>query len=187
MTNNMTTTLLNMQIGAQRRMLGWLPEIAARRDARLIVGMALAGSMLAEPAGAAAASVTPGAAATGSNAACSSGGVLNIVKLIDYATKALIAVIGALCLLRFAMAAWTMVSSNKAGRGKKAMNDIMWVGAGVLVALLIFPLRAGLVLIVKTLFPPGTGGGTGDPTACATGASGGTGGLGAGAAPVAGG
>lgn len=173
----MNNTLLNMQIGVQRRMLSWLPEIAARRDARLIVTMALAGAMLAEPAGAAA--VTPARPGTGAAAGgtdpCNSGGVTNIVKLIDYATKALIAVIGALCLLRFAMAAWTMVASNKPGRGKKAMSDIMWVGAGVLVALLIFPLRAGLVLVVKTLFPAGTGGGTGDAAACATGASGGTG------------
>lgn len=162
----MNNTLLNMQIGAQRRVLGWLPEIAARRDARLIVGMGLAGSALVSPT-TASARVGGGGGSTGSagdNAnACNSKPIQNIVGFIDYATKALIAVIGAVVLFRFAMAAWTMVASNKANRGKKALNDMMWVGAGLIVVILIFPLRYGIVLVVEALFDPSTG--AGDPAA----------------------
>jgi hypothetical protein len=168
------TTLLDMQIGVQRRVLGWLPEIAARRDARAIVGLGLTGAALANPA-AASAATRPTAQTPNSNAdACKSGPVNNIVNFIDYATKAIIAVIGALVLLRFAMAAWTMVASNKANRGKKALNDIMWVGAGLVVVVMIFPLRWGIIQVVGALFPSDAGAGQ-NLSDCATGASGGTG------------
>ncbi len=188
----MNNSLLTMQIGAQRRVLGWLPELAARRDTRLIVGMGLAGSALVNPATAAAGNGPTGpgggapqgpaaASSTTNSTACRSGAVNHIISFIDYGTKALIAVIGAVVLFRFAMAAWTMVASNKANRGKKAMNDMMWVGAGFVIVILIFPLRAGIVEVVKALFPPDTtggaatapaggltGGGNGELSSCAT-------------------
>jgi hypothetical protein len=164
-----------MQIGAQRRVLGWLPEIAARRDARLIVGMGLAGASLMNPAAASAGTGQQrppvGGGADANKDACSSGPVKNIVGFIDYATKAIIAVIGALVLLRFAMAAWTMVASNKANRGKKALNDIMWVGAGLVVCVMIFPLRWGIIQVVGALFPAELS--ASDQSDCATKSSGG--------------
>lgn len=154
----MTNTLLKAQIGAQRHMLGWLPEIAARRDARLMVGLGLAGAALVNPAAASAApkDTNNGDVMGTSNAGCSSTAIDNITKLINYATNALIAIIGAVVILRFAMAAWTMVASNKANRGKKALNDIMWVGAGLVVVVMIFPLRWGILQVVGALFPDPT-------------------------------
>lgn len=156
--NPKMTTTLNMQVRAQRHLLGALPHIAARKDARLVLGFGFAGAALTNPVVASAeAAADPSQGFDGANAnntACQNSAIQNIVKIINYATNALIAVIAAVVIFRFAMAAGTLVFSNKPGRGKKALNDIMWVGAGLVIAILIFPLRAGIILVMKALFGP---------------------------------